>query len=173
MQPLPDDEFLAAQRRRDPVTTSHETKMALAAVLGLVADERTRGEPIRVSVQNDVVLLAGVVHSWQTRATAADVVRAVPGTHDVCNGLVVSGPSSEDEFDRIVAGWQSGGRRRWRAGPLTFSLLLLLWLALPMATVVLRVPAVPALIAAFVGTAAVLSARFLKRRPAAEWRHGP
>ncbi|MBM2615087.1 BON domain-containing protein [Actinoplanes sp. LDG1-06] len=178
MQPLPDDEFLAAQRRRDPVTVSRETRLVLAAVLGLAGDDRTRHEPIRVSAQNDVVLLAGAVRSWSARTTAAEVVRSLPGAQDVCNTLVVPPGAAAprgDGFDEIVAGLRPSTRERWRnrrsragstlaarrtgAGPVVFAALIVLWLALPVVTVVFDLPALPALLIALAGTAATVSVR--------------
>ncbi|SNY25498.1 BON domain-containing protein [Paractinoplanes atraurantiacus] len=108
MQPLPDDEFLAQHRRRDPVVASDEVRAALAVVLGLNGDERTSHEPIRVSVQNGVVVLDGTVSSWAARERAADLVRTTVAGLDICNALRVRADPrarrSQDEFDTIVAG---------------------------------------------------------------------
>ncbi|MCO8277648.1 BON domain-containing protein [Actinoplanes sp. TRM 88003] len=170
VQPLPDDAFLAQQRRRDPVTASRETRLALAAVCGLAEDHRTRHEPIRVSVQNDVVVLAGVVRSSTVRVTAGAVARSVPGARDVCNTLVAPPPAA-DAFEAIVAELrgESTDSPRNRSdeqepvGPFTFMSLIALWLALPVTTVALGVSSVTALVITLAGTVIVLPVRHALR----------
>ncbi|MEU4245749.1 BON domain-containing protein [Actinoplanes sp. NPDC026619] len=163
MQPLPDDEFLAQHRRHDPVVTSADVNTALVVVLELNAHDRTSCEAIRVSVQNNVVVLEGSVQSWAAHDTAADIVRAVAGDFDVCNALRVraedGASAARDEFDAIVEGPASraAATRRKVPFPAVFSprtwplllpclalpwfLLLTGWSGLPMVVAVLAVTA--------------------------------
>ncbi|GIF01234.1 hypothetical protein [Paractinoplanes rishiriensis] len=71
MQPLPDGHFVAKVRGRDSSVRESDYQLALAVVLELMQDARTRREPVRVSAQNDVVILTGTVGSWDARPPAA------------------------------------------------------------------------------------------------------
>ncbi|GIF01250.1 BON domain-containing protein [Paractinoplanes rishiriensis] len=170
MQPLPDDEFITAQRRRDPVVATPELQFALSVVLELIADERTRCEPIRVSVQNDVVVLTGVLRSWAAVDAAADLVRSLPGERDLCNALRGPGKRkdghSADDFEQIVGRLLNvspppvRSRRpypRW----LVLVMLVLLWLVAPVSAVLVGLPAVPLALTAVAVSADVLESRRL------------
>lgn len=170
MQPLPDDEFITAQRRRDPVVATPELQLALAVVLELIADERTRCEPVRVSVQNGVVVLTGVMSSWAAVDAAADLVRSLPGKRDLCNAL--RGPGrrkdghSADDFELIVgrllaASPPSARGRRLYSRWLVLAVLVLLCLMAPVSAVLVGLPAVPLVLTAVAVSADVLAWRRL------------
>jgi hypothetical protein len=58
-------------------------------------------------LENNVVMLAGTVGSWQVRATAGDLARRTAGAFDLCNALRVDGDAPDrrqvDAFTELVA----------------------------------------------------------------------
>ncbi|WP_164842701.1 BON domain-containing protein [Actinoplanes solisilvae] len=137
-------------------------------IVELNADERTRHEPIRVSVQNDVVMLAGRVRTPAARDAAAGIVRAIPAANDVCVALSVRTRAlarhDRDDFVQIVAGLEPPAPRRRRRPSRMLALvnvavLILVWLVLPVLTVIVGLPALPMLIAALMVTTGVIYTR--------------
>ncbi|ATO13354.1 BON domain-containing protein [Micromonospora sp. WMMA1998] len=67
--------------------------VALASLVAqrLSTDWTTRRQQITVTVQNRVVILAGMVADPETRRVAAELAWDVPGVFDVCNALRLYG----------------------------------------------------------------------------------
>ncbi|MEV6842804.1 BON domain-containing protein [Actinoplanes sp. NPDC051411] len=169
MQPLPDDDFSTQHDGWPCNLEDRDARLVLAAVLDLTDDARTRHEPVRVSAQNDVVILLGTVASWEARDAAAAVARGTPGARDLCNALRVADDAGDradvDEFDRLVATMDRplaedemparplrGRRDRWTV-PVTASA----WGALPLAIGAGHLPALPVLLVVLAVTFTVFS----------------
>lgn len=144
MQPMPDDAFFAQRRVPSRGCMERDRRLALAVVLRLGNDVRTRREGVRVAAQNGVVLLSGTAGSWAARRTAGAVAGGTPGALDVCNALCVDPDAPDrrpsDPFAELVASVGEPSRPRvlsgaWlrvvRPGPVLAALLLLVWLSWP------------------------------------------
>lgn len=76
-------------------------RLAARVARELLADARVRDEPIRISVQNRVVILSGIAGE-RVRDAAGAIARSSDGVRDVCN--LIRAPHTDDDFDAIVAG---------------------------------------------------------------------
>ncbi|WP_349881190.1 BON domain-containing protein [Micromonospora sp. HUAS YX12] len=74
-----------------PEPDDADTRLASLVAQRLSADWTTRRQQITVTVQNRVVILAGLVADPQTRLVAAELAWDVPGVFDVCNSLRLYG----------------------------------------------------------------------------------
>ncbi|KAB1903884.1 BON domain-containing protein [Micromonospora sp. AMSO1212t] len=74
-----------------PEPDDADTRLASLVARRLSADWTTRRQQITVTVQNRVVILAGLVADPQTRLVAAELAWDVPGVYDVCNALRLYG----------------------------------------------------------------------------------
>ncbi|WP_433495969.1 BON domain-containing protein [Micromonospora sp. CA-248089] len=74
-----------------PEPDDADTRLASLVAQRLSADWTTRRQQITVTVQNRVVILAGLVADPQTRLVAAELAWDVPGVFDVCNALRLYG----------------------------------------------------------------------------------
>ncbi|AYF27798.1 MULTISPECIES: BON domain-containing protein [Micromonospora] len=74
-----------------PEPDDADTRLASLVAQRLSADWTTRRQQITVTVQNRVVILAGLVADPQTRLVAAELAWDVPGVYDVCNALRLYG----------------------------------------------------------------------------------
>ncbi|MGV9765428.1 BON domain-containing protein [Micromonospora tulbaghiae] len=74
-----------------PEPDDADTRLASLVAQRLSADWTTRRQQITVTVQNRVVILAGLVADPQTRLVAAELAWDVPGVYDVCNSLRLYG----------------------------------------------------------------------------------
>ncbi|MEK8110433.1 BON domain-containing protein [Micromonospora sp. M12] len=88
--PLPDENwFTDASHQPEP---DHEDLRLEALVAQRLSIEwTTRRQQITVSVQNRVVILAGVVSDANARQVAVELAYDLPGVFDICNILRVSG----------------------------------------------------------------------------------
>lgn len=177
MQPLPDDDFYAQHGDWPSGLGDRDGRLALAAVLDLTDDHRTRCEPIRVSAQNDVVILTGIVSSQESRAAAGAVARHTPGVRDLCNALRVAGNPDAfpeaDRFDELTASVASPPRRRpaarprsgqGRPRPAAVVLAAAAWCGLPLAVFAVHLPAMPVLLVTLALTIAAVSLQLLAER---------
>ena len=171
MQPLMDEDFVARHRRGVPGISDRDVRMALAVVFELSCDARTRREPIRVSAQNDVVVLAGTVRSWEVREAAAVAARASVRAADFCNLLRVAGDAFHgppaDNFDRLVAGVESRKEHGASLGLGRFARFALVlafaaWLLLPSLIILVGVPVMPALLTVLAITAVAAMTRLFR-----------
>jgi BON domain-containing protein len=171
VQPLPDDDFCAEHGSWSSGLSSRDARLVLAAVLDLTDDARTRHEPVRVSAQNDVVILTGTVGSWAARQAAATVARETPGAQDLCNVLRVANDAADasesDQFESLVAPIACPSApsiaalpRPPRSRPSRLAVLLTIsaWCTLPLVTIV-HLPAVPISLAVSAVTLAMVSPR--------------
>jgi len=169
MQPIMDEDFVAMHRRRSGVS-DRDLRMAMAVVIELSSDMSTQQEPVRVSAQNGVVILAGTVSSQRAREAATAAARNAVQAREVCNALQVTddaaGRPLADEFGQIVAAADLAGvamptlgRGRRRHLRLSDGVTLMAWLATPWLVAVVGIPVVPAVVAALAITAAALMTR--------------
>ncbi|NED57039.1 BON domain-containing protein [Micromonospora aurantiaca] len=89
VMPWPYPEFPFTGGGPDP--DDADTRLASLVAQRLSADWTTRRQQITVTVQNRVVILAGLVADPQTRLVAAELAWDVPGVYDVCNALRLYG----------------------------------------------------------------------------------
>ncbi|MFY1594381.1 BON domain-containing protein [Micromonospora sp. WMMD737] len=84
--PYPDE---GAFRPEPPVPSPDDEDGRLAALVAqrLSSDWTTRRQQIVVTVQNRVVILAGIVTGPETRRVAGEIAWDVRGVADVCNAL--------------------------------------------------------------------------------------
>ncbi|MGC4897083.1 BON domain-containing protein [Micromonospora sp. DT31] len=68
-----------------------DTRLAAAVAQRLSTDWSTRRQQITITVQNRVVILAGMVAAPETRRIAGELAWDVPGVFDVCNALRLYG----------------------------------------------------------------------------------
>ncbi|MEU8072740.1 BON domain-containing protein [Micromonospora sp. NPDC048169] len=87
--PWPYPEFPFTGGGPDP--DDADTRLASLVAQRLSADWTTRRQQITVTVQNRVVILAGLVADPATRLVAAELAWDVPGVFDVCNALRLYG----------------------------------------------------------------------------------
>lgn len=168
MQPLPDGHFVARVRGGDSSVRESDYRLALAVVLELMQDARTRREPVRVSAQNDVVILTGTVGSWDARRAAGSAARRAIGGPDVCNAVKVDAeapdPAPADDFRAVVgAEVRSPASERNRSAA-AMAVVVGLWLVLPWLVTATAIPAVPAVLAAVFCTGAALITRYVRSR---------
>lgn len=84
--PFPDENpFLSTWEKPEP--ESEDVRLAALVAQRLSIDWTTRRQQITVSVQNRVVILAGLVAAPEVRRVAAELAWDVPGVVDVCNAL--------------------------------------------------------------------------------------
>ncbi|SCF13038.1 BON domain-containing protein [Micromonospora coriariae] len=88
--PLPDENWFA-DASNQPEQHREDVRIEALVAQRLSIDWTTRRQQIIVSVQNRVVILAGVVSDTETRQAAAELAWDVPGVFDVCNTLRLSG----------------------------------------------------------------------------------
>lgn len=87
--PLPDDGwFVDTGYQTEP--DDDDLRIAALVAQRLSIDWATRRQQITVSVQNRVVILAGLVHQPEAGRVAAELAWEVPGVYDVCNTIRVS-----------------------------------------------------------------------------------
>lgn len=84
--PYFDDAFSSRRPQQPPVETNDE-RLTRLVTERLHQDPRTRRQPITVTVQNRVVILAGSVDSTDAQFAAGDRAWEIPGVFDVCNAL--------------------------------------------------------------------------------------
>ena len=89
VMPWPYTEFPFTGGGPDP--DDADTRLASLVAQRLSADWTTRRQQITVTVQNRVVILAGLVADPATRLVAAELAWDVPGVFDVCNALRLYG----------------------------------------------------------------------------------
>ena len=171
MQPLPDRNFIDRRRSAGAHVSDRDVWMVLTVVQELTRDPRTRREPVRVSAQNDVVILTGTVGSWATRAAAASVARRAVEAGDFCDamGVACGAPDvgTPDPFDRLVGGLRARGPARLvRTSSVEFVLIAAPWLVLPWLVVAGVVPVVPAVVAGLTVAVTAATAHFLRLRAA-------
>lgn len=87
--PLPDDGwFVDTWQQAEP--DDDDLRIAALVAQRLSIDWATRRQQISVSVQNRVVILAGLVHDAKASQVAAELAWDVPGVYDVCNTIRMS-----------------------------------------------------------------------------------
>jgi len=88
--PFPDDN---SSERTDEEAAWESEDLRLAALVAqrLSIDWTTRRQQITITVQNRVVILAGMVSDAETRRAAGELAWDVPGVADVCNALRLFG----------------------------------------------------------------------------------
>lgn len=113
MWPLPDDGAFSDSWRR--VSAAHDSDVGLSYEVAdrLLGDDRIRYQRVTVTVQNRVVLLAGVVDTPALKQVVSDAAFGVSGVADVCNALRVrepggSGTADDHQFQAMVAALQAG-----------------------------------------------------------------
>ncbi|RQX03689.1 BON domain-containing protein [Micromonospora inaquosa] len=89
--PLPDENWFG-DTSNQPEPDREDLRIEALVAQRLSIDWTTRRQQIVVSVQNRVVILAGVVSDPNTRQVAAELASDVPGVFDICNTLRLSGP---------------------------------------------------------------------------------
>ncbi|MGY0005932.1 BON domain-containing protein [Micromonospora sp. I033] len=70
-----------------PTPDGTDTRLAALVAQRLSVDWTTRRQQITVTVQNRVVILAGLVADPETRRAAGELAWDVAGVFDVCNAL--------------------------------------------------------------------------------------
>lgn len=70
---------------------SEDLRLAALVAQRLSIDWTTRRQQITITVQNRVVILAGMVADTETRRAAGELAWDVPGVADVCNALQLYG----------------------------------------------------------------------------------
>ena len=68
---------------------NEDLRLAALVAQRLSIDWTTRRQQISVAVQNQVVILTGMVADHATRRAAAELAWDVPGVFDVCNALAL------------------------------------------------------------------------------------
>jgi len=177
VQPLPDDDFYAIHGDWSSGLNDREAQLVVATVLDLTEDSRTRHEPVRVSAQNDVVILSGTVASWAARDAATTIAQRTPGVRDLCNTLRVAGDARDgadaDPFDRLTAPMASpsepvlapaGRPSRGRTYLLAITLTAAAWCALPIAVLGAHLPALPVLLVVLAVSVLAVSLQLLSIR---------
>ncbi|MBG6105847.1 BON domain-containing protein [Micromonospora vinacea] len=89
--PLPDENWFA-DTSDQPEPDCEDLRIEALVAQRLSIDWTTRRQHIIVTVQNRVVILAGVVSDANARQVAAELAYDVPGVFDICNTLRLSGP---------------------------------------------------------------------------------
>ena len=92
MKSWPFPEHPSFHRPGEPDPNSEDFRLAALVAQRLSLDWTTRRQEITVTVQNRVVILAGLVAGRETRRVAGDLAWDVPGVVDVCNTLRLCGP---------------------------------------------------------------------------------
>lgn len=88
--PFPDENpFLSIGDEPEP--ESEDLRLAALVAQRLSIDWTTRRQQITITVQNRVVILAGMVADLEVRRVAGDLAWDVPGVFDVCNALRLHG----------------------------------------------------------------------------------
>lgn len=88
--PMPDDHSFRALWD-EPQHHDEDVRLAALVAQRLSADWTTRRQQITVMVQNQVVILTGLVASAETRRAAGELAWDVEGVTDVCNALRLVG----------------------------------------------------------------------------------
>ncbi|MFG1780715.1 BON domain-containing protein [Micromonospora sp. NPDC049051] len=70
-----------------PAPDDEDGQLAALVAQRLSSDWATRRQQIVVTVQNRVVILAGIVAGPENRRVAGEIAWDVPGVVDVCNAL--------------------------------------------------------------------------------------
>lgn len=172
MQPLPDKEFIARRRSGDSCISDRDVQLAFAALRALCWDPRTRHEPVRVSAQNDIIILTGTVGSWSARQAAGSVARQTVGAGDFCDAMCVDVDAADDppvdDFDRLIGtidprwlalGSPQARSARMQPAPSGMTVQLVPWFVLPWLVVASVVPA-SLLIGLVIAVAALLAGIF-------------
>ncbi|SCL46389.1 BON domain-containing protein [Micromonospora citrea] len=89
--PYPDEDAFRPQPPR-PAPDDEDARLAALVAQRLSSDWTTRRQQIVVTVQNQVVILSGVVAGPDTRQVAGELAWDVRGVVDVCNALRLAGP---------------------------------------------------------------------------------
>ncbi|MBM7494210.1 osmotically-inducible protein OsmY [Micromonospora luteifusca] len=88
--PLPDENWFA-DTSDQPEPDCEDLRIEALVAQRLSIDWTTRRQQITVSVQNRVVILAGMVSDAKARQLAAELAYDVPGVFDICNTVRLSG----------------------------------------------------------------------------------
>ncbi|MGW4500309.1 BON domain-containing protein [Micromonospora sp. NPDC004336] len=89
--PYPDEGAFRPEPPR-PAPDDEDARLAALVAQRLSSDWTTRRQQIVVTVQNQVVILSGVVAGPDTRQVAGELAWDVQGVVDVCNALRLAGP---------------------------------------------------------------------------------
>ncbi|RLK26201.1 BON domain-containing protein [Micromonospora sp. M71_S20] len=89
--PYPDEGGFPAEPP-GPSPDDEDGRLAALVAQRLSSDWTTRRQQIVVTVQNRVVILAGIVAGPDTRRVAGEIAWDVQGVVDVCNALRLAGP---------------------------------------------------------------------------------
>ncbi|MGN9768737.1 BON domain-containing protein [Micromonospora sp. SD12] len=81
------DEGASHPQPPDPSPDDEDGRLAALVAQRLSSDWTTRRQQIVVTVQNRVVILAGIVAGPDTRQVAGEIAWDVGGVVDVCNAL--------------------------------------------------------------------------------------
>ncbi|MEU5722447.1 BON domain-containing protein [Micromonospora sp. NPDC047738] len=88
--PFPDDNP-SQPTNEESAPESEDLRLAALVAQRLSIDWITRRQQITITVQNRVVILAGMVANVETRRAAGELAWEVPGVVDVCNALQLYG----------------------------------------------------------------------------------
>ncbi|MEH0975260.1 BON domain-containing protein [Micromonospora sp. CPCC 205546] len=88
--PYPDEGGLRPEPP-GPAPDAGDGRLAALVAQRLSSDWTTRRQQIVVTVQNRVVILAGIVAGPDTRRVAGEIAWDVEGVVDVCNALRLAG----------------------------------------------------------------------------------
>ncbi|MER7335708.1 MULTISPECIES: BON domain-containing protein [unclassified Micromonospora] len=88
--PYPDEGAFRSEPPR-PAPGDEDARLAALVAQRLGSDWTTRRQQIVVTVQNRVVILAGVVAGPDARQVAGEIAWDVRGVVDVCNALRLAG----------------------------------------------------------------------------------
>ncbi|MGW1059140.1 BON domain-containing protein [Micromonospora rubida] len=89
--PSPDDHSWPAEPDR-PGPADEDARLAAVVARRLGGDPTVRHERVRVSVQNRVVILTGIVADPRARRAAGELAWEVTDVVDVCNALRLAEP---------------------------------------------------------------------------------
>ncbi|MEH1101553.1 BON domain-containing protein [Micromonospora sp. CPCC 205561] len=89
--PYPDEGPFRRPEPPGPPPDDEDGRLAVLVARRLSSDWSTRGQHIVVTVQNRVVILAGVVAGPEARRVAGEIAWDVRGVVDVCNALRLAG----------------------------------------------------------------------------------
>jgi hypothetical protein len=118
MWPWPDESWGFPGAQRPPRSVHPDVRLTYEVADALLADDRTRRQPVTVEVQNGVVLLSGTVPDRRTAEVVTALVRQVPRVRDISNTMrtrvkqaleadegapATSGHRESDAFDEIMA----------------------------------------------------------------------